>query len=349
MKFQNILIALIIIAFSFAACDYNATPAAISPTEEKAINVKSMQVETKNLPVYNTYFGEVKFNQSVTISAETYGLANNLLVKAGQQVRAGQTLLTYPRKDDNIAIENKQIEQAQISLAELKTNYQRQKNLYEKGAVNRVSVEQLETQIKVMENSIEQLRIGVGKRYAVKAPFSGILTEVHIDKGQQLAVGMPLFTIAKSNKTQVEFYVLPKDFQDIAIRKDIDLLDGQKIIPGKISEKATQVDPLRKAIKVVATFDQSIQQLLVGSTVELRLLKTTLEDVLVIPEETIIQQGKSFYVYTTQAGKATKQKIQIAERIGLEVVVKQGLQKGDELIRVGMNKLKNNAAIKVVQ
>ena len=105
----------------------------------------------------------------------------------------------------------------------------------------------------------------------------------------------------------------------------------------------------RKAIKIVATFDQSIQQLLVGSTVELRFLKETLKNVLVVPEEILIQRGKSHYAYTVKAGKAIKQKIQIAQRIGLEVIVKDGLQKGEELIVVGMNKVKNNGAIEVVQ
>ena len=85
----------------------------------------------------------------------------------------------------------------------------------------------------------------------------------------------PCLPLPNPIKPQVEFFVLPKDFQSIAVGKNIEIIDGQKIINGKISEKATQVDPMRKAIKVVATFDEPIQQLLVGSTVELRLLKET--------------------------------------------------------------------------
>ncbi len=349
MKSIKLFIVLLISSSLFLACGYSSETNAVTTKEEPVIKVKSTKVETKDIPIYSTYFGEVKFNQSVTLLAETTGEAKKLRLKAGQSIRAGQTLLSYPRKDDNIAIENKQIEQAQISLTELKTNYQRQKKLFEKGAVNRVSVEELENQIKVTENSIEQLRLGVEKIHTVKAPFSGILTEVHIEEGQQLAYGMPLFTIAKTAKTEVEFFVLPKDFNAITIGKVIEILDGQQSISGRISEKATQVDPMRKAIRVVATFDQSAQQLLVGSTVELRLLKETLKNVLVIPEETLTQQGKSYYVYTVQEGKAIKQKIQIAQRIDLDVVVKEGLQKGDELITVGMNKLKNNTAIEIIQ
>ncbi|MEM9823547.1 MAG: efflux RND transporter periplasmic adaptor subunit, partial [Bacteroidota bacterium] len=308
----------------------------------------AIKVKARDLPIYDTYFGEVKFNQSITVHAERNGVASNLRIKAGQSVKAGQTLLSYPRQDDNIAIENKQIEQAQISLTELKANHQRQKNLFEKGAVNRVSVEALATQIKVMENTIEQLRMGVEKIHVVKAPLSGMVTEVHVEKGQQIAMGMPLFTIAQSNKTEVEFFVLPKDVAAIVVGKPIEMIDGRKVIEGKISEKATQIDPTRKAVKVRATFDQSIQQLLVGSTVELRFLKETLKAILVIPEATLIQQGKDHYVYTAKAGKAIKQKIKIAQRIDLEVVVQQGLQEGVELITVGMNKLKNNTAIEII-
>ena len=349
MKSVKFFIIVLITSNLFFACGSNSKTETVATKEEQAIKVKSMKVETKDVPIYDTYFGEVKFNQSITVVAEMNGEAKNLRAKAGQQVMAGQTLLSYPRKDDNIAIENKQIEQAQITLAELKAHYQRQKNLFEKGAVNRVSVEELETQIKVMENTIEQLRLGVEKIHSVKAPFNGILTEVYIEKGQQLAFGMPLFTIARSNKTKVEFFVLPKDFPAIVLGKDIEIISGQKIINGKISEKATQVDPMRKAIKVIATIEQSTPQLLVGSTVELKLLKETLKSVLVIPEEALTQQSKSYYVYTAEAGKAIKQKIQIAQRIDLDVVVKEGLQKGDELITVGMNKLKNNTAIEIIQ
>lgn len=307
-----------------------------------------MSVTTKDIPIYHTYFGEVKFNQSVTLSAETTGEVKRLRIKAGQQVKAGQILLSFPRKDDNLAIENKQIEQTRITLAELKKNYERQKRLYEKGAVNRASVEELETQIKVTQNTIEQLRLGVDKVHTIRAPFSGTIVDVHIEKGQQLAYGTPLFTLAKSDKTEVEFFVIPKDFQTISVGKTVDIIAGQQMISGKISEKSTQVDPMRKAIKVVATFDHSAQQLLVGSTVELRLLKETLTNVLAIPEAMLVQQGQSYYVYTATAGKAVKQKIQIAQRIDLDVVVKQGLQAGDELITAGLNKLKNNTPIEII-
>jgi membrane fusion protein (multidrug efflux system) len=316
---------------------------------EKVVNVKSLLVKTKDLPIYKTYFGEVKFNQSVTLIAEMPGKIKALKVREGQRVKAGQTLLSYPRDANNLEIEEKQIEQAQISLRDLEKNYARQKRLYEKGAVNRVSVETLETQIDVQKNAIEQLQLGVQKNYIIKAPFSGILTAVPIEKGQQLQLGTLLFTLSKSSDVEVEFYVLPKDAKDVRVGSTIEIIDDGQLIRGKIKEKATQLDGLRKAIKTKAVFNKNAKQLLVGSTVELRILKETIPNALVIPEEIITQRGQSYYVYAIREGKSIKQKIKIAKRIGLEVLVKEGIQKGDELVSVGMNKLKNNTAVAVVK
>ncbi len=338
----------LLFAFS-SACDSSNENTETTIVEETAISVKTSPVTIQDLDISKTYFGQVNFKQSTTIMAEMPGTVQQVKWKVGQSVRQGQSMLIYPRPDDNLDIENKDYDQAKIAYDELKKNYDRQLVLFEKGAVNKVSVEQLQSQMEVQKKVMEQLQLNIKKSYSIKAPYSGIITDVHVQTGQQVAPGTPLFSIAKNNQLEIEFFVLPKDFDAIHVGKKVQIINEQDSISAKISEKAFAMDRIRRAFRVAVTLGNTNQGIYAGSTVKVNLIQKTIKRAIVLPEETIHHSGGEHFVYVAKENNAIVKKVVLGQRTGLDVIVNEGIEEGDLLITAGMDKLKNNTPISIIQ
>lgn len=348
MKTINIIYALSLLIM-LSACG-TATPAE-ELIEEQAtrIAVKTQAIEKQDMDIYKSYFGTLQFKQSTDIQAEMPGTVEQLKVKLGQKVSKGQVLLSYPASSANKDIESKQLDQAQIALNELKTNYERQLILFDKGSVNKVSVDQLKTQLEVQEKLVEQITLTVNKRYSIKAPYSGLITALHIQAGQQLQPGAPLFSIAKTAELEVAFYVLAKDYASIQIGNTIKVLANQNEYVATISEKPAIMDEAKRAFKVKAKLDaKAATGLYAGSTIEIKVKQHALKEVIVVAEEVVKQQGQNYFVYVTDGAIAKQRKVQIGYRQELNLTISDGLQAGEQLIVAGMDKLKDDAPIAIV-
>ena len=93
--------------------------------------------------------------------------------------------------------------------------------------------EQIKTQLDVQEKVIDQLQLTLKKTFSIKAPYSGIITEVHIQEGQQIIPGVPIFSIAKTNQVEVEFFVLAKDYPSTKLGNTIQII-WEKLLPDNV-------------------------------------------------------------------------------------------------------------------
>lgn len=303
------------------------------------INVKTMAVKPQDVQLTKTYFGKTLFSWSMTYAAEVPGIIQNLNIKPGQRVAKGQVLVTFPPTNHNL-----QIEQAQIAYDELKEAYDRQKLLQENGAVTKLSLDQIKTQLDIQERALSQVQ----QVNIIKAAFDGIITEVNVVKGEQLAPGTPVFSLAKPEKMKVEFFLTGKDMELVQLGDKVNIDNNGKKLQGVIVKKAFQVDPVRRALKVEAAFEGNTHLPLAGSTVELSVKMQQLNDVLLIPEEVVMTSGKNHFVFLAKDGKAAVRKVIPAQRIGLNMVITEGIAPNDQLIIAGMEKLENETVIEII-
>ena len=340
-----------LILLLFTACSTSVESENVSSKSEEItkVSVRAMPVKKRDMTIFKTYFGQVNFKQSTTVMAEMPGTVQSVKWKLGQKVNKDQVLISYPRPEDNLDIENKGYDQAKIAYDELKKNYERQLILLEKGAVSKVSVEQLKSQMEVQEKVMDQLQLGIKKSYTLKAPYSGIITDVHVQAGQQLAPGTPLFSIANQNQLEVEFFVLAEDANALHIGKQIQIIDEQDSTTASISAIAPQIDPIRRALRVVAVLDNIDGQIYTGSTVQISLMREEVENAIVLPEEAILNLGQEHFVYVAKGNNAVARKVELGQRNGLDVIINRGIEEGDMLITAGMGKLKNNTPISIIR
>ncbi|WP_297087382.1 efflux RND transporter periplasmic adaptor subunit [uncultured Draconibacterium sp.] len=310
---------------------------AVEKTEKKALKVATLTLQRQNVDIEKNFFGEVQFKQSMTVVSELSGKIEKLNIAPGARVEKDQILLTYPPQNHEL-----QIEQARLAYDELKRNCERQEILFKKGAVSKLSVEQLQTQLDIQEKVLKQSN----ELYSIKAPFSGIITDVAVNQGKEVNAGDALLSIASTGQMEATFFVTSNAISKIANNAEVFFLHDTDTIKGHVSEKALTMDMQTRAYRVKAAFNYTKGSIISGSTVQLFVKTKTLENQIIIPWECIKRQGETDYVFLNNNGKAERTKVTIDQIIGINAIIKSGLKPGDVLITNGLAKLKNQMPVR---
>ncbi|MDN5202733.1 efflux RND transporter periplasmic adaptor subunit [Fulvivirgaceae bacterium BMA10] len=322
----------------FLACSEGQVEEA--DTKGLEIAVKVLEVAPQKVELNKTYFGKVKYGRQMAYVAEMSGRVNALKLVPGQRVRKGQKLISFPPADHHL-----QVAQLQLAYDELKTNYEKQKVLNEKGAVTKHAVDELKTQLNIQEKALDQLK----RVNMVTAPFNGVITEVFVTEGEEVVPGATVFSMAKPNGVQVEFFVHPKDISKVKLGSIVTMrtTEGNEVT-GKVVQKAIQMSESRRAFRILAAFSEERSVVMAGQTVEVSVLHETLEEAILIPEESVKSQGNKGFVYLAQKDIAMKVEVMLGKRVGLNILVEKGIQANDLLIVGGIEKLAEGTPIKII-
>lgn len=319
-------------------CEYDMST---SDTQEvKKVAVKTSELSLQQVDLEATHYGQVSFARTTTLYAEMSGRVAFLNARVGEQVQQGTRLVSFPPENHHLTVE-----QAVLALEELKQNYNRQKSLLDRGAVAKVAVSELKTQLDIQTKELERLR----KLNVMTAPFTGVVTKAYVKVGEEVVPGSPLFAMAEVSSLEAEFFVNAEELESISVGSEITLVHADRSLKGKVSRKSIHMDLQRKAFALVATFDNPQNLPVVGGTAELKVRLGSLKNRILIPEEALFRRSGSAYVFLAEAGKARQTPVTIEQRRGLELIVKTGLAPGDQLITAGAEKLKDNTVIEVLK
>ncbi|MBK0401553.1 efflux RND transporter periplasmic adaptor subunit [Adhaeribacter sp. BT258] len=168
----------------------------------------------------------------IPLSAEVSGVVKQVLVKAGDSVKAGQKLLEMTTETEAAQVQNDQTtiatrqaeiraSQAEFTSAKTKAanaqqQYQRLQNAYDQGAESRQNVDNARTEAQTAQNEAERLqaqlnvkrqevanavqkrdlsKLALEKRY-VKAPENGLVLTMDLTPGSAVTAFTPLADFA---------------------------------------------------------------------------------------------------------------------------------------------------------
>lgn len=160
--------------------------------EPKAEAVKTADVATLKVAA-GAHTGQASFDgvvesvrQSV-IAAQVAGNIVEIRVRAGDRVHAGQLL---------VRIDGQAAEQAALAA---RNEYARQEALYRKNYISKAALEQAKVQL-----SAATAQSGY---FIIKAPFSGVVNEVHAKLGEMALPGVPLLQMFDPSAMRVSAQV----------------------------------------------------------------------------------------------------------------------------------------------
>ena len=155
--------------------------------------------------------GVVEALRSSVVAAQVAGAIVELNVKAGDQVKAGQSLLRIDARaaDQNAAASDAQVRSAQALLDMARKDFDRQKQLFDKQYISQAALERAESQFKATQaQSASQMAQANAARtqsglHLLRAPFAGVVADVPVALGDMALPGKPLLTLYEPGAMRV--------------------------------------------------------------------------------------------------------------------------------------------------
>ncbi len=297
--------------------------------------------------------GAVEAQNDAMLSAQSAGTVT-YIAERGASVGAGQTVAqlnpAVVRAGVQQAEAGVQAAQAQYALAE--DNFNRQQPLYRDSIISAIEFEGARAQINQARASLAQARAVLAqaqeqlRNTRVVAPFSGVIEERMVEKGEQVLPGQQVVRIVSNSQLKVAAAVPERFAGEVAVGREVQIgfeaYGGEKRT-GRITFVGRAVNPANRTFPVDIAFTDPGQKFKPQMVVNVYLPLNTLDGVLVAPTDALLQDGENTVAFVAeQRGGATvaaRRVVVAGAASGGETVVLSGLKPGEALIVEGQSRL----------
>ena len=308
------------------------------------IKVKTSTVQTTTCNGEQSYSGTIEEVTGATLSFPIAGTVEQLHVSTGQRVAKGTLIASVNESslrsahDATVAM----LEQAQDA-------YSRMKQLHDNNSLPEIQWVDVQSKLRQAQSSeqIARKALSDGKLYA---PFSGVISEKQIERGQNVLPGQPIVKLVNIAQVNVNIPVPENEISKItkgqAVVVSVPALNNRSFV-GRIAEKGVAANPLSRSYEVKARIDNPSGELMPGMVCSLSFDNAeNTSAAIIVPAETVqIDEDNNKFVWTVKDGKASKKVIEIGTVTATGVIVKSGLADGDNIIIEGQQKVSEGTTV----
>lgn len=301
-----------------------------------------VSVTTVKDTVFSHYLevqGNVETKENLIIYPQFSGILTSLNVVAGQKVSKGQLLGMI---DDGGL--SQQLAQAQSQLALAKTTFERQKRLWDQKIGSEIQFLQAQTNMVSQQKMVSQIKAQLAKTRIV-APFSGVIDETLIERGQVVAPGQGLMRIVNLNNMYVSTSV-PENYigkLKVGTSVDVYLTSLDKNYSGKIRQVANNINPNNRTFTIEVSVPNKENLLRPNQVAKLKIVDYTANDAIVVPTNVVQEDGdknKFVFIVTNTKGTtgiAKKVLVELGQSSNNVTEILSGLSADDIIVTEGAN------------
>ena len=309
--------------------------------EQSADTVRLVEVapaEMRALSLSEEFTAQLEAKVVNNITAQAGGRLKQLLVKVGDRVGAGQAVAR---------MEATQAAQAQIQLADAKTNFARMDELYKVGGVSKAQWEQA-------KSAVDQAKLAYGnaaENTVLRSPISGFVTAKNYDNGDMTSPQLPVVVIQQIAPVKAVIGVSEQYYSYLkkgaAATLSVDAL-GEETFSGIVTNIFPTLDPVTHTVSTEIEVANKDLKLRPGMYARVHLDFGT-KEALTVPDKAIVRQAGSGarYVYVFSGGKAVYRAVELGQQQGDLYEVVSGLNAGDQVIISAPSNLKNGLSVKL--
>jgi len=307
--------------------------------------VQTVDVAMEPVAASSDYMATIKSRRSATLQPQVSGALTQIPVRSGDQVKAGQTLMTIdPQHQVATVASAKATEQQKKAVFDYNTvEIERQRKLFEAGVTSRDAFDQAqqafdnskadyESALETRKTQEEQLAY-----YTIRAPFDGVIGDVPVHVGDYVSSSTMLTTVDEHKDLEAYIYIPTERAAQVRQGLDVDLTD----ISGKLLEKtridfvSPQVDSMLQGILAKAPVHATPEILRNAQMVKARVIWSR-TPMAVIPVLAVTRLGGQSFVFVArqQDGHfvASQIPVTLGDTVGNNYSVSAGLNSGDRVI-----------------
>lgn len=308
--------------------------------QESAAGAVTYKVVTQVTPASTEAVGTVQAEQIAAVTARVTANVTAMQVSAGQRVVKGEMLVVLDDRDLRNRVEQAQeaMRSAEATLEQARSDYQRDKPLFEQQVITPYDFEHTATNLKTAEANLKRLQQAereaeVNLSYAaIRSPFDGVVIDKLADVGDLASPGRPLLTMYEQGRLWLEASV-PEELMDrVHLGHSMTVQVGSlpRGISGRVTEIVPASDPSSRT-EIVRVHLTSTQDLVPGRFGRLT-IPLAPEPVLTIPGSALVRAGQLTMVDVVQDGRVQRRTVQIGRAVGNQLEVLSGLASGETIV-----------------
>lgn len=305
-----VLLATLILATACGAGDDAATddPTVAGDSTETAsleLPVVGQEVIKGDLVLSVTTRGEIKSDAAAVLKAETGGLVQEVLVRAGDRVTKGQPLVRLDPEPLELAVQK-----AEAALNTAQINYRVEIEVDsvatgEPPSEARRAFALAKSGVPTAEVNLREAKLAL-ERSVIVAPFDGVLERVTVAVGERISSGQEVAMIVDLTNLRIEARVYEQDIPLLRsggdARVSVAALPG-RTVTGRIAAVLPMVDSASRAgTAVVRVRGDGV--LRPGMYADVELEATRLPDRTIVPDRAVIERDGRPMVFVVREGRA---------------------------------------------
>ena len=346
---RNIALATAMVAFVLTSCGGGKTAA----KEAAGAPIAQSEVLAKVAPVERVEVAEkVDFTTTLLpykksfITPQMALRIDEIRVQVGDHVKGGEIVATLDKNQYN---------QTAAQLKNAEQNLARMRSVYEAGGVSKSQIDELETSVTVMRETIANLE----RNIELRSPFDGVITGRYNEPGDLFAMagnadgGIGVLQVMQINKLKAvvalseKYYPLVYKGMKVKVTADV---YPDKAFEGTVEIVYPSINAATHTFNVEVLVPNAKEVLRPGMFARTEFNMGSRKS-LVVPDVAVQKQMgvNDRYVYVIKDGVAERRVVTLGRQVGQQVEVLSGVAEGEEVAITALSKIKNGTPVEVVK
>ena len=289
------------------------------------------------------------------------------------QLQRQQALLGYEIAKQSLSTGKKEwqhtVAKMEQMLSEATKTYNKMKNDYDLGIVEKSQLDQaenayinarndlallkeksvsaLELQVQSAELSLEMSDRSLNL-HEIKAPISGIITDLPVQAGMTLPAGFRVGQIQQLDPIKIKALLTAESSNLIRGKEQLEFYvpGNTQMYTGQVTYLSDVIDSQTNAYELNLSVGNSDLTLKPGMKVQVRLTSEEEQEVVAVPTLSIVKEGADSYVYVLNGERAEKRKVELGRLNNLDQEIISGIKEGELLIVSGQHQLNDGDQVK---
>lgn len=279
------------------------------------------------------------------VVAKVDGEIQTLSVEEGDIVARGQVLARLD--GDRLRLE---LSESEARLRKMQRDFQRNRDLREKGLLSEGDFEKLQYDLEAFEASYNLAKLELDYTQ-IRAPIDGVISERYIKRGNTIRAGDKTFRVTSFNPLVAYLHVPEREYRQInggqPVSIHIDAL-AEHNIAASVTRVSPVVDPATGTFKITIEIDNADRMIKPGMFGRMTIVHDHRAGVLKIPRSAIVEEMGETSVFVANGETAERRTVEVGYGADGMVEIRSGLDDTDSVITVGQVGLKPGARISVI-
>jgi membrane fusion protein (multidrug efflux system) len=294
--------------------------------EEKKLPVEIAVAKKGSISSWILTTATLEPDSQVTIVSETNGTVAKLYVEEGMSVKEGQLIAQLEDRGKQVALQK-----ANISYQNAKMELERKQKSYDQKIISQSEYDKAKYDMEVADSGKKTAEVDID-RMTIRAPFSGVITDRFIEKGQTIPTQAQLFTLLDREPLKAKIYLPEREIFGLQENQLVDLaLNAQKDVKfqGHIRQINPAVDPKTGTVKVTVEVAHAPDAVRPGSFIDVKLVTQRHDNSILIPKKALVEEAGDRYVFLITKGTAVRKNVQIGFMDDQNAEITKGINSGD--------------------